>query len=230
MLIGHFLIKKPDGWVEPELKKNEFKPLAMFKDKTFLGIWLMFFINIHCGLALITYEKQILQVAFAGATALTMVSIIPSVTAAFNALGRIGYSTVSDKLKDRNTIYKVIFASSIIITAIALIPFAISNGSKALIFGIISILLLVIVNFGYGGGFSTLPALLQSRFGMDKISKIHGLSLSAWAIAGITGNNMSELILNMTNRTYDYILIATLILYIVAMIISVTMIKPRKIV
>ena len=49
------------------------------------------------------------------------------------------------------------------------------------------IILLMIINLGYGGGFSTLPALLDSRFGMENISKIHGLALSAWAIAGITG-------------------------------------------
>lgn len=231
MLIGHFLLKKPDGWVEEEDKDKEFKAINMFKDKTFLGIWLMFFINIHCGLALITYEKQILGVAFAGMAVLTaMISIIPSVTAAFNALGRIGYSTVSDKMKQRNTVYKIIFISCIAITAIALIPFSISNGSKSIIFGILVILLLVIVNAGYGGGFSTLPALLSERFGMKKISKIHGLALSAWAIAGLTGNNMSELILNLTNRTYDYILIATLVLYVVAFIISLKMVgsKPKE--
>lgn len=229
MLLGHFLLKKPDGWVEPEEPKGSFKPLEMFKNKTFLGIWLMFFINIHCGLALITYEKQIIAVTFAGfAFAATMVSVIPSITASFNALGRIGYSTVSDKMKDRNTVYKIIFVSCIVITLLALAFFAISNGHKSLFYGIIVITLLLVVNLGYGGGFSTLPALLSSRFGMEKISKIHGLSLSAWAVAGITGNNMSELILKATNRNYDYILFATLALYVVAFIISLTMIKKSK--
>lgn len=229
MLLGHFLLKKPEGWVEDEEKNNSFKPMELFKNKTFLGIWLMFFINIHCGLALITYEKQILSVAFNGlAIATAMIAIIPSVTAAFNALGRIGYSTISDKMKDRNTVYKIIFASSILFTAVALFTFAISNGSKSIIFGIIAVALLIVVNLGYGGGFSTLPALLSSRFGMDKISKIHGIALSAWAVAGITGNNMSEVILKATNRTYDYILIATLALYVIAFVISVTMIKGKK--
>ncbi len=228
MLLGHFLLKKPDGWVEPKDSRESFKVMSMFKDRTFLGIWLMFFINIHCGLALITYEKQIIGVTFEGMAVLAaMVSAVPSVTAAFNALGRIGYSSISDKMKDRNTVYKVIFLSCIIITAAALIPFSISNGSKSLVYGGIVILLLCIVNLGYGG-FSTLPALLSSRFGMDKISKIHGLSLSAWAVAGITGNNMSELILKATNRTYDYILIATIALYIVALIICIVMVKPKK--
>lgn len=229
MLLGHFLLKKPEGWVEPDDKKDGFKMLSMFKNKTFVGIWLMFFINIHCGLALITYEKQILGVTFEGTAVLAaMISIIPSVTAAFNALGRIGYSTISDKMKDRNTVYKIIFISCIVITAAALIPFAIANGNTSIVLGGIVIVLLCLVNLGYGGGFSTLPALLSSRFGMDKISKIHGLSLSAWAVAGITGNNMSELILKATDRTYDYILIATLALYAVALVICLTMVKPAK--
>ncbi len=229
MLLGHFLLKKPDGWVEPDGKGDSFKATEMFKNRTFCGIWIMFFINIHCGLALITYEKQILSVAFGGAAALAaVISIVPSVTAAFNALGRIGYSTLSDKMKDRNTVYKAIFISCIAVTAVALIPFAITNGHKSVVLGAIVILLLLVVNLGYGGGFSTLPALLSSRFGMDRISKIHGLALSAWAIAGLTGNNMSELILSATGRTYDYILIATLILYIVAMAVCVTMVKSDK--
>ena len=234
MMLGHFLLKKPDGWVEPADEKGDFKPMSMFKNKVFLGIWLMFFINIHCGLALITYEKQILGVAFSGmAVAAVMISVIPSVTAAFNALGRIGYSSISDKMKDRNTVYKIIFATSIGVTVLSLVPFAISNGYKSVIFGAIVILLLCIVNLGYGGGFSTLPALLSSRFGMDKISKIHGLALSAWAFAGITGNNMSEIILTQTERAtgervYDYILFATLAFYVVAMLICVTLVRAPK--
>ena len=224
MFIGHLLLKKPDGWKEDETKNKEFKPLSMFKEKEFLGIWLMFFINIHCGLALITYEKQIIKLTFAGQELLTMmIALIPSITAAFNALGRIGYSTISDKLKERNTIYKIIFVTSIIITFIGAITSSISNN-----IGIIVVLLLIVINAGYGGGFSTLPALLSERYGMDKISKIHGLSLSAWAIAGLTGNNMSEIILKLSNNNYNYILISTLMLYVVATLICVFMVGNKK--
>lgn len=228
MFIGHLLLKKPDGWVEKEDKKNKFKALSMFKDKTFLGIWLMFFINIHCGLALITYEKQILNVTFRNLAILaTMISVIPSVTAAFNALGRIGYSSISDKMKERNTVYKIIFISCIVITLTSLFPMAITNSNNSLLLGIVVIVLLSIVNLGYGGGFSTLPALLSERFGMEKISKIHGLTLSAWAVAGLTGNNMSELILNLTNHTYEYILIATAILYMIALVICAKLVGNK---
>ena len=224
MFIGHLLLKKPDGWKEDEVKNKDFKALSMFKDKEFIGIWLMFFINIHCGLALITYEKQIIKLTFAGQEILTMmIALIPSITAAFNALGRIGYSTISDKLKERNTIYKIIFLTSIIVTTIGLLTSSITSG-----IGIITIILLIVINAGYGGGFSTLPALLSERYGMDKISKIHGLALSAWAIAGLTGNNMSEIILKISNNNYNYILLSTLIFYIIAMAICMFIVKNKK--
>lgn len=231
MMLGHFLLRKPEGWVEPIVPKGSFRSMDIFKDKMFLGIWVMFFINIHCGLALITYEKQILKSTFTGDTAYlaaAAVSLVPSLTAAFNALGRIGYSTLSDKMKDRNTVYKIIFGSSIALTALGIFTHALSKGSISPVYGAIVVLLLVVINAGYGGGFSTLPALLSSRFGMDKISKIHGLALSAWAIAGLTGNNMSELILNISGGDYSRILYATLVFYFLALTVSCFVVAHKQ--
>ena len=83
----------------------------------FIGIWIMFYLNIHCGLMIISYEKQLLNIAFATSLSLAViVSLVPSCTAISNALGRIGYSTLSDKLKQRNTIYQIIFISCIVIS------------------------------------------------------------------------------------------------------------------
>lgn len=223
MFLGHLLLKKPEGWVEEEAQSFSIK--EMFKKREFLGIWLMFFLNIHCGLMLITYEKQILQTVFAGLAILgIIVSVIPSVSSAFNALGRIGYSSLSDKLKQRNSIYKIIFISCIGACIVSLV-----TGNAVI--GVIMIILLFVINAGYGGGFSTLPALLSERFGMKKISKIHGLALSAWAIAGLTGNNMSELILGATGSTidgYKWIILAILILYAAALVICWTMVGKKK--
>ena len=86
----------------------------------------------------------------------------------------------------------------------------------------------MVINLGYGGGFSTLPALLESRFGMKNISKIHGLSLSAWAVAGITGNNLSEIILSKTGNNYTVIIVTAMVLYLVAGIIYFTMVRAGK--
>ncbi len=218
MFAGHLLLKKPEGWVENKENNNSFKISTLFKNKTFIGIWLIFYINIHCGLMLITYEKQLLNEKFAGLAVLaTIISVVPSVTAICNALGRIGYSTISDKLKDRATIYIIIFISCIVICGVT--PFI---GFSPLI-----IILLMIINLGYGGGFSTLPALLDSRFGMKNISKIHGLALSAWAIAGLTGNNLSEVILKFSG--YNTIILVAAGLYSIALVICLTMVKQKAI-
>ncbi len=219
MFAGHLLLKKPEGWVEDKAVNDSFKVTSMFKDKMFIGIWLIFYINIHCGLMLITYEKQLLNEKFAGLAILaTIVSIVPSVTAVCNALGRIGYSTVSDKMKDRATVYGIIFLSCVLLCGLSA---AVGNG-------FVIIVLLMVINLGYGGGFSTLPALLESRFGMKNISKIHGLSLSAWAVAGITGNNLSEIILQKTNNNYTVIIVTAMALYAVAGVIYFLMVKAKK--
>lgn len=218
MFAGHLLLKKPEGWVENKENNDSFKISTLFKNKTFIGIWLIFYINIHCGLMLITYEKQLLNERFAGLAVLaTIISVVPSVTAICNALGRIGYSTISDKLKDRATIYIIIFISCIVVCGVT--PFI---GFSPLI-----IILLMIINLGYGGGFSTLPALLDSRFGMKNISKIHGLALSAWAIAGLTGNNLSEVILKFSG--YNTIILVAAGLYSIALVICLTMVKQKAI-
>ena len=220
MFIGHLLLKKPDGWVEDKTTNSNFKAISMFKNKTFIGIWLMFYINIHCGLMLITYEKQLLNVTFVGVAYLaTIISVVPSITAVCNAAGRLGYSTLSDKLKDRSTIYVIIFLSCIVFTIFArFIPFT-----------FLIIVMLMVINLGYGGGFSTLPALLDSRFGMENISKIHGLALSAWAIAGLTGNNTSEIILKNTDNNYNVVISVATILYSIALLICVNLVRTKEV-
>ncbi|SCW65938.1 MFS transporter, OFA family, oxalate/formate antiporter [Ruminococcaceae bacterium YRB3002] len=218
MFLGHILLNKPAGWVEDKSVNDSFKVSSMFKNKTFIGIWLIFYINIHCGLMLITYEKQLLNEKFAGLAVLaTIVSVVPSVTAVCNALGRIGYSTVSDKMKDRATVYGIIFLSCILVCGV----------SAFVSSGYVIIVLLMVINLGYGGGFSTLPALLESRFGMKNISKIHGLALSAWAVAGLSGNNTSELILKNSDNNYGYIIITAMVLYGIAWLIYFLMVKDK---
>lgn len=231
MFIGHLLLAKPEGWVEvPE--ENKESVLSIFKNKTFLGIWLMFYINITCGLALISQEKSIVKaIGLAG-----FVGIISSLTAVFNAGGRLGFSTWGDKLKDRNTVYKVIFGLSIIFTGLTILTKGIVNQYAFLV-----IPLLFVVNAGYGGGFSNVPALLSDHFGMKSISRIHGLCLSAWAFAGLTGNQIATFIVNHTgsfiddangnkiNPTgYQNVLYFTVSLYLVAMLICFFVVRPYK--
>ena len=221
MFVGHLLLKKPEGWVESHEKtdaKTFFKRFKIFLDPKFIGIWLVFYINITCGLALISHEKAIYKAVGLGGSA----AILCAMTGFFNAAGRLGYSTVGDHLKDRNTIYKIILISELVFTVLA---FATGAISKEITF--ICIALLIVVNLGYGGGFSNLPTLLSDVYGMGKISSIHGIALSAWAIAGLTGNQIAELIVSKTGN-YQNILIFTLALYAVAIVIDLLLVRTNR--
>ena len=237
MFVGHLLLKKPDSWHEPQTKEKGQSIMAVIKTKpitNYIGIWLMFYINITCGLALISQEKMIVKCIGLA----SVVGIISTVSAIFNAGGRLGFSAWADTMKDRNTIYKLIFILSIAFTGIVIATSGIKNGEGNTVLMILVLCLIFVVNAGYGGGFSNVPTLLSDHYGMGNISAIHGITLSAWAFAGLTGNQMANWIVNKfgepimvhdveVNPTgYQYVLYATIVLYIIAFIISMVLVRP----
>jgi len=239
MFIGHLLLKKPDDWHEPHGKEEKKSIVSVLKTRpivNYIGIWLMFYINITCGLALISQEKAIVKcLGLAG-----VVGIISTVSAIFNAGGRLGFSAWGDKMKDRNTIFKLIFVISIVLTALVLFTGGIANGMENGLLAGLVLVLIMMVNAGYGGGFSNVPTLLSDHYGMSNISAIHGITLSAWAFAGLTGNQLATWIVNhfgkvievggnMVNPTgYQAVLYVTLALYIVALVLSIFFVKPAS--
>ncbi len=239
MFIGHLLLKKPDDWHEPQGKEESNRIMTVLKTKpitNFIGIWLMFYINITCGLALLSQEKMIVTcIGLAG-----YIGIISTVSAVFNAGGRLFFFTCADKLKDRNTIYKVIFVLSILLTALVILFNGIESGSGNPIAVVLVLTLIMMVNAGYGGGFSNVPTLLSDHYGMSNISAIHGITLSAWAFAGLSGNQLATWIVNhfgevveingkMVNPVgYQTVLYVTITLYIVALLLAMFLVKPSN--
>ena len=237
MFVGHLLLAKPAGWHEPQKKEKGQGIMSVIKTRpitNYIGIWLMFYINITCGLALISQEKAIVKCIGLAAS----VGIVSTVSAIFNAGGRLGFSAAADKLKDRNTIYKVIFVLSIIMTALVLVTGGIKNGANNGLLAALVLILIMVVNAGYGGGFSNVPTLLSDHYGMGSISALHGITLSAWGFAGLTGNQLATWIVNnfgevveidgyMLNPTgYQTVLYVTIVLYIVALFLSMVFVRP----
>ena len=195
----------------------------------------MFYINITCGLAIISQEKMIIKCIGLGSA----VGLISTISAIFNAGGRLGFSAWADHLKDRNTMYKIIFGLSIAFTAIVLLTGGIKNGNGNILLIALVLALIFVVNAGYGGGFSNVPTLLHDHYGMGNISAIHGITLSAWAFAGLSGNQMATWIVNhfgqdslkvvngiTVNPTgYQTVLYATGVLYVVALLLSIFLVK-----
>jgi OFA family oxalate/formate antiporter-like MFS transporter len=137
------------------------------------------------------------------------IALIVSIMGIFNGCGRLVFSAFSDKLNKRITIYKIILALSIVTSIVTklhtnTITIAIS---------------LIIISACYGAGFSCLPTLLSDIYDMKYISRIHGLSLTAWAIAGLVGNQISSITKNITG-SYNNVYVIIFAMYIIAFTIT----------
>ena len=140
----------------------------------FGALWWVFFINITCGIGLLSLASPMAQEAI-GMTPAAAASLV-GIIGIFNGGGRIAWSTISDYLGRAKT-YILFF----IIEIVAFYLLAQTN--SALTF---QILILLIITC-YGGGFSCMPAYLADLYGIRQLSTIHGRILTAWGLAGIAG-------------------------------------------
>ena len=97
----------------------------------------------------------------------------------FNALGRIFWASLSDKIGRKN-MYYTIFILGIIVYC--LLPTWGHLGLATLF-----VLSICIILSMYGGGFSTVPAYLADIFGPQMVGAIHGRLITAWSVAGVVG-------------------------------------------
>ena len=115
MALASILIKKPE-WYEEKEHGSHRQILRMFLDKRFLAIWIMIYINITSGLALISIASPL--AIENGATTIFAATVV-GIMGIFNGAGRLVYSSASDYLKNRNQIYLLIFILSIFSVSIA---------------------------------------------------------------------------------------------------------------
>ena len=207
LIISRWLLKKPEDYTHNVSKKETFKYKDLFKNKTFWAIWLMLFINIHCGLALISIASPMLIELGSDAV---LIALIIAVMGLCNGGGRIIFATISDFLSHRIFIYLLLFSLSIIaVYSYIIFPNVFTMG-----------LMLCGITAFFGGGFSNIAPMIADKFGIDNVSKIHGVILSSWAIAGLTGNSMSLLIHQLTG-SYELIYSILGVLYTVGLLCSI---------
>lgn len=168
MMISTLLFKKIPFKLNDKVSTESIWNIV--KTKKYMAIWFMFCANITCGLAFIANEAPMLRAFGFGMVAIGLISSLSSV---FNSLGRFGFAALSD-WKGREYAYYVVFGISILA--------CLMNLSYA---PIIFVVALMMINMGYGGGFSALPSLITKHYGITKTSTIHGLTLSGWAFGGI---------------------------------------------
>ena len=206
----------PEGF-SPETSKTVVKDLAnidansALKTTRFYYIWIMMFINISCGIALIAAASPLVQekLSYTPMEAAALVGLI----GVFNGLGRILWSSLSDYFGRANT-YILFFAFQMM--AFILLP-------KIGIEIVFLVVLLTIITM-YGGGFAMLPAFLGDLFGTKQLGAIHGLVLAAWALAGVFGPTVYDLVKRSTG-SLDITLAIFGGLFLVALIVSILMKK-----
>ena len=234
MFFGFLLIKRPADWVYDPATSHVSRA-EILRKPVFWGIWIAFYINITCGLALISQEKDILHdvlkafpqyaglspAKFAAAIA-GIIGLVLAVDSVFNTAGRVGFSTLSDHLKRRETVYQVIFIMSIAVCLLQIFTNSINN---ALLWAVLAMLFLI--NAGYGGGFSTLPVLLDQHFGTKTVSTTHGLALSAWAFADLSGNQLASFVVTHTpDQAHRYAALIPVLTGLFALaLISISLVK-----
>lgn len=179
------------------------------KTGPFWGLWTMMFINISCGIGVIYSASPLAQesIGLSPAEAAAVVGAM----ALFNGLGRIGWASLSDFIGRGNT-YLTFFVIQIV--AFSLLP----NITSVILFQVVLYTILTC----YGGGFATLPAFIGDLFGTKELGAIHGYVLTAWALAGIVGPQLTAQLHGITG-SYETTLYIFAGAFAVAMLVSLLM-------
>ena len=176
------------------------------KTRRFYLLWLMLFINVTCGIAVISVASPMAQemVGMSVGTAALMVGL----NGLFNGGGRIGWASLSDYIGRPNT-YTAFFAIQMVL--FFLLP-SLTNPALFMI-------ALFIIMTCYGGGFSSIPAYIGDLFGTKQLGAIHGYILTAWAAAGLAGPIFAAWVRN-TTQSYTGTLSLFAAMFVAALIIS----------
>jgi OFA family oxalate/formate antiporter-like MFS transporter len=193
--------------VKKMMKHSSFTTSEAMRTIDFWLLWIVFFINISCGIAVLSIASPMAEeVGMSAIEAAGMVGMI----GLLNGGGRIFFASVSDYI-GRGITYIAFFlieVFSFYLLATTSNPFLF----QSLVFVIVSC---------YGGGFSCMPAYLADIFGTKWLSAIHGRILTAWGLAGIFGPLMITICYEkfgnhtMTLKIFSILFVFSLILAII---------------
>lgn len=211
-----YLERPPEGYhpsgipLQEQPKKNkdyvQLTANEAVKTRRFYFLWLMLFINITCGIAILAVASPMGQ-EVAGLS-VKSAAIMVGIMGVFNGAGRLVWASISDYI-GRPNVYTIYFIIQIIV--FALLPFTTN--------GMLFMIMLFIMISCYGGGFSAIPAYIADLFGTKQLGAIHGYILTAWALAGLVGPFIVAKVYEAT-QSYDITLYIFVAMFVVALIIS----------
>lgn len=222
MAAAQYLENPPEDWVPKGMRDGqsaggskrtedlaELDSLEALGTLRFYYLWVMLFINITCGIAVISVASPMSQ-EIAGLTPAAAAAMV-GLMGLFNGLGRIAWASLSDVI-GRPLTYTAFFCIQLV-AFFALPKTTNSLAFQALVFLIVSC---------YGGGFSSTPAFIGDVFGTKKLSAIYGNILTAWAAAGLVGPLIAARVRESTG-SYEQTLQIFAGFFVFALICSVLM-------
>jgi OFA family oxalate/formate antiporter-like MFS transporter len=196
MLLSALYLANPLSVSNDQYSHKDLTAKQIITDKRFIALWLLLFLNVCGGIAIISKAAVLGEevVGMNAAEATMFVAII----GLFNGIGRLFWSSISDKIGCWATFMIFIGINAVCFT---LIPVFSTNqiSFQTLTFIIIA---------GYGAGFATMPSFVKSIFGADKYAPVLGYTLTAWSAAAFAG----PLLLGLTTDISIFYLFALLLL------------------
>ena len=201
---------KSNGKAKSNQPNGEMTAMQAIRTPGFYGLWIMLFINVSCGIAVIStakkmgYEMVRLPVE--------MASLLVMGISLFNGLGRIIWASLSDFIGRSNT-YVAFFAIQIVC-----FPLLANLTGAPIAFMAVTFIILTC----YGGGFASIPAYISDLFGLKEMPTIHGFILTAWSLAGIVGPMLNAYVYEKTH-SYQQSLYVFGGAFVIALIVSLLM-------
>ena len=176
------------------------------KSSTFYWLWLILFINISCGLALVSAISPMAQ-DMVGMSA-ESAAVVVGVMGIFNGFGRLLWAGLSDYIGRPKT-FILLFVVNIVM-AILLIVLQVP---------LVFVVAMAVLMTCYGAGFSLIPPYLSDIFGAKELATLHGYILTAWAMAALVGPMLLSVTYELT-KSYQMTLLVFIALYVVALVIA----------
>jgi MFS transporter, OFA family, oxalate/formate antiporter len=202
MLLSALYLANPESTSSTHHAHIDLTPKEILTDKRFMALWLLLFLNVCGGIAIISKAAILGQevVGMSAAQATLFVAII----GLFNGLGRLFWSSISDKIGCWTTFMLFI---GINVVCFALIP---SFSTNSISFQILTYVIIA----GYGAGFATMPSFVKSIYGTEKYGQVLGYILTAWSAAAFAG----PLLLGLSAEITIFYLFA--ILLVIALLVG----------
>src|SRR5213082_1452813 len=179
-----FMQNPPEGWqlegwtaTEKQTSERVSKDYVLseaLKTWQWWIMWLILFLNVCAGIAVISQEAPIFQ-ELTKVTAIVAAGMV-GIASLGNAAGRVFWAWVSDLITRRFT-FLVMFILQV------LLFWFLPSITTASLMTIITFVVLMC----YGGGFGTMPAFTADYFGPKNVGPIYGLMLTAWSFASAVG-------------------------------------------